>query len=52
MGKKIGEFEKDLGGGSVDKIAFVNIEDLIKYFDWGVVGKRIIERAKELKERL
>ena len=48
IGRKVGEFEKDLGGGSVDKIDFVDIDQLPNYFDWGEVGKRIIERAKEL----
>ncbi len=52
IGKKVGEFDRDLGGGSVDKIAFVDLEDVTKYFDWGEVGKRILERAGELKEKL
>ena len=52
IGRKAGEFERDLGGGSVDKIAFVDIDELVRYFDWGEVGARIIERAKELKNSL
>jgi len=50
--KKYGEFEKDLGGGSVDKVKFIELEEIKDYFNWREVGDRIIERAKELKPKL
>jgi len=52
LGRKFGEFEKDLGGGSVDKVKFIDIDEVKEYFNWGEVGDRIIARAKELKKDL
>ncbi len=49
LGRKYGDFERDLGGGSVDKVAFIDIDDVKSYFDWGIVGDSIIEKAKKLK---
>ena len=49
-GRKVGEFQKDLGGGSVDKIAFIDVSEIENYFDWGEIGRKIIERAVELKK--
>lgn len=38
--------------GSITKIEFIDINDYKKYFNWGRIGDRIIERVKELKEEL
>lgn len=47
----IGKFEKD-PDGSVKKIKLINPKDYKKYFDWGKIGERIIERALQLKETM
>lgn len=43
-----GEFVAD-PDGDVTKIDFINPADYKKYFDWGVIGDRIMKRAIELK---
>lgn len=47
----IGKFEKD-PVGSVTKIKLINPKNYRKYFDWGEIGERIIQRAMELKNKL
>jgi ADP-ribose pyrophosphatase YjhB (NUDIX family) len=37
---------------SVTEIKLINPADYKKYFDWGKIGERIIERALELKVKL
>jgi len=49
--KPLGPFEKDPAGGVIE-IKLINPKDYKKYFDWGIIGKRIIERSLELKNRL
>ena len=44
----LGKFEKD-PAGSVTEIKLINSEDYKKYFDWGEIGERIIQRAIDLK---
>ncbi|EKE12673.1 MAG: NUDIX protein [uncultured bacterium] len=46
----LGPFVKD-PAGSVTEIKLINPEDYKKYFDWGEVGERIVERALELKSK-
>lgn len=46
-----GDFVSD-PDGDVTEIKLINPKDYKKYFDWGVVGDRIIERALELKNNL
>ena len=40
----IGKFEKD-PAGSVTEIKLIDPKDYKKYFDWGKIGDRIMERA-------
>ncbi|MCK5021787.1 MAG: NUDIX domain-containing protein [Candidatus Pacebacteria bacterium] len=47
--EKIGEFESD-PDGSIDKILCINPKDYKKYFDWGGIGEKIIEKALRLKD--
>ncbi|MBT4208903.1 NUDIX domain-containing protein [Candidatus Woesearchaeota archaeon] len=49
--KPIGKFEKD-PDGDITKIKYINPTEYRKYFDWGDIGERLIERAMELKEKL
>ncbi len=42
-----GPFEKDPDGG-IDRVEFIDPKDYKKYFDWGEIGERIIERALEI----
>lgn len=46
-----GEFEKD-PDGAIDRFKLINAADVKKYFDWGKIGDRLIERALELKDSL
>lgn len=46
----LGKFEKD-PAGSVTKIKLINPKDYKKYFDWGEIGERIIQRAINIKSR-
>lgn len=48
--KPIGDFIKD-PAGSVTKIKLIDPKDYKKYFNWGEVGERIIQRALYLKEK-
>ena len=43
----IGKFEKD-PAGSVTEIKLIDPKDYKKYFDWGKIGDRIMERAMEI----
>lgn len=47
----IGKFEKD-PAGSVTEIKLINPQDYKKYFNWGKIGNRIMERAIEIKSSL
>lgn len=40
----IGKFEKD-PAGSVTEIKLINPKDYKRYFDWGKIGDRLMERA-------
>ena len=44
----IGDFTAD-PDGDVTKIKLIDPRDYKKYFDWGEIGERIMERALELK---
>lgn len=46
----IGKFEKD-PAGNVAEIKLINPKDYKKYFDWGEVGERIMQRAIELSNQ-
>ena len=46
-----GPFVLDPAGG-VTEIKLIDIDDYKTYFDWGAIGERIIQRAKELKSQL
>ncbi len=45
----IGKFEKD-PAGSVTEIKLIDPKDYKKYFDWGKIGDRIMQRAMEIKD--
>lgn len=47
----LGKFEKD-PAGSVTEIKLIKPQDYKKYFDWGEIGNRIIQRAIEIKNQL
>ena len=46
----IGKFEKD-PDNDIKKIKLIEPSEYSKYFDWGEIGERIIQRAIELKQR-
>ena len=46
--KPIGKFEKD-PAGSVEEMKLINPKEYKKYFDWGEIGERIIQRALHIK---
>ena len=48
--KPFGDFVSD-PAGSITEIKLINPKDYKKYFDWGKIGERIIQRALELKEK-
>lgn len=48
--KPFGPFERD-PAGSIKEIKLIDPEDYTLYFDWGIVGERIIERSLELKNK-
>lgn len=48
--RPFGPFIKD-PAGSVLKVRLIDPKNYKKYFDWGEVGERIIQRALELKAR-
>lgn len=47
----LGKFVKD-PAGSVTEIKLINPKDYKTYFDWGEIGERIIQRAKEFRNKL
>jgi len=47
----IGEFIAD-PDSSITKIVFIDPLEYKKYFDWGEIGERIIQRALEIKKEL
>ncbi|MBP6926365.1 MAG: NUDIX domain-containing protein [Candidatus Pacebacteria bacterium] len=49
--KPYGPFVSD-PAGTIDKIALIDPKDHKKYFDWGEIGERIIERAGELLPKI
>jgi ADP-ribose pyrophosphatase YjhB (NUDIX family) len=49
--KPLGPFHTD-PTGAVTKIKLIDPLDYKKYFDWGKIGDRIIERAVEAKKRM
>jgi len=51
LAKKIGEFISD-PGGTISETKIINPLDYKKYFDWGEIGERIIQRALELRKTL
>ncbi len=46
-----GEFISD-PAGSIDKIKLIDPKDCKKYFDWGEIGDRLIERGLEKKAQM
>ena len=51
LAKKIGEFISD-PGGHISGNKIINPLDYKKYFDWGEIGERIIQKALELRKTL
>ena len=47
----IGKFEKD-PAGSIIEMKLINPKDYKKYFDWGEIGERIVQRALELRNKI
>jgi len=47
----IGKFEKD-PAGSVTEIKLIDPKSYKKYFDWGKIGDRVMERALDVKANL
>ena len=47
-----GEFTHDPDGGEVTEIKLINPKDFKQYFDWGIVGDRLMERALVLKAQM
>jgi len=47
--KPYGPFVSD-PGGSIAEIKLIDPNEYKKYFDWGKIGERIIQRAIELKK--
>lgn len=47
----IGEFKSD-PDGDITEIKLINPSDYKKYFDWGVIGDRIMEQASEIKKTI
>lgn len=48
----LGPFVEDADGGEVSKIELIDPKDYKKYFDWGEVGDRIMERVLQLKTQM
>ena len=46
------DFTHDLDGGEITEIKLIDPKDYKKYFDWGVVGDRLMERALEAKKQI
>lgn len=51
LAKKTGEFVSD-PAGTISENKLINPLDCKKYFDWGEIGERIIQRALELRKTL
>ncbi len=49
--KPYGPFVSD-PAGTVTKMKLVSVDEYKQYFDWGEIGDRMVERAKELHSRL
>lgn len=47
----IGKFKSD-PDGDVTEIKLINPSDYREYFDWGVIGDRIMEQALEIKKTI
>ncbi len=47
-----GPFVGDPDGGEVTKIELIDPQDYKKYFDWGIVGDHIMEKALEIKSQM
>jgi ADP-ribose pyrophosphatase YjhB (NUDIX family) len=47
----VGEFDSD-PDGDITEIKLIDPKDLKQYFDWGVVGDRLLERALEKLPKL
>ncbi len=47
-----GDFTHDPDGGEVTEIKLIDPKDYKQYFDWGVVGDRLMERAFEIKAQI
>lgn len=47
--EKIGDFISD-PDGEITEIKLIDPQDYKKYFDWGEIGDRIMQKALELKE--
>jgi len=48
--KPLGKFVED-PDGDITEIKFINPKDYKKYFDWGEIGERIMERVREVKNK-
>lgn len=48
--EKVGEFVSD-PDGEIMEIKLIDPQDYKKYFDWGEIGDRIMQRALELKDK-
>lgn len=46
-----GEFISD-PDGDITEIRLIDPKDIKDYFDWGIIGEHIMERALELKEQM
>lgn len=46
----IGKFERD-PDGDITEIKLIDPREYKKYFDWGKVGERLVERALEIKKQ-
>lgn len=49
--KPLGDFKGD-PAGDITEIKLISPNEYIHYFDWKMIGERIIQRAQELKVRL
>ncbi len=47
-----GPFIADPDGGEITKIELIDPKDYKKYFDWGIIGDHIIQRALLLKVQM
>lgn len=47
-----GEFLGDPADGEITEIKLIDPKDYKKYFDWGEIGERIMQRALEIKNTI